>query len=102
LAPRAYGQIATGLLEEFGKATEATSRAYAIHYRVTGETCSLVMLEREEDYRRFDIRPEQEADTVRDTPAAAVVAKADLALSDSLADPKAYVLRWLASLRDKP
>ncbi len=102
LAPRAYGQIATSQLEDLGKATEATARAYAIHYRVAGETCSLVMLEREEDYRRFDIRPDDEAATVKATLASAVLVKADLALADSLADPKAYVLRWLGALRDKP
>ena len=102
LAPRAYGQIATSVLEEFGKATEQTSRAYAIHYRVVGETCSLVMLEREEDYRRFDIRPEHEADVVKEQLASVLASSAEAALKDSLADPKLYVLRWLDSLKDKP
>ncbi len=102
LAPRAYGQIATSVLEEMGKATEATSRAYAIHYRVVGETCSLVMLESEADYARFGIQPEREAERVKSELASVVAARADAALQGSLANPKAYMLRWLDALAEKP
>ncbi len=102
LAPRAYGQIATSVLEEMGKATEAASRAYAIHYRVVGETCSLVMLESEADYARFGIQPEREAERVKAELASVVAARADAALQGSLADPKAYMLRWLDGLAEKP
>jgi hypothetical protein len=102
LASRAYGQIATSVLEEFGKETESTARAYAIHYRVVGETCSLVMLESEADYARFGIQPEREGDRMKAELASVVAARAESALQGSLADPKAYMLRWLDSLREKP
>ncbi|MFV2069539.1 MAG: VWA domain-containing protein, partial [Pirellulales bacterium] len=53
LAPRAYGEIAVGQLEDLGDDLEDVSVAYARHFRVTGKTCSLLMLESEQDYQRF-------------------------------------------------
>ncbi|MHC4670066.1 MAG: hypothetical protein ACYTFD_16880 [Planctomycetota bacterium] len=70
LAPRVYGQIAVGQLEELGAATQDLSQAYAIQFRVPGRTCSLLMLESEADYRRFDIVPEQNALAVKMQPVA--------------------------------
>ncbi len=102
LAARAYGQIATYALEETGKATADLAKAYAIHHRVTGETCSLVMLEREEDYARFNIKPEGEAERVATNAAGAAVDRAERALEGTLADPKARVVRWLDGLKDQP
>src|SRR5262249_37414133 len=102
LAVRAYGQVALGALEEMGKPTEVLSKAYAIHHRVAGETCSLVMLESEADYQRFGIQPEHEADLVSQVLATTTVARAETQLADALGDPKAYVQRWLDDLKDKP
>jgi Mg-chelatase subunit ChlD/tetratricopeptide (TPR) repeat protein len=102
LAARAYGQVATAALEELGQATAGVAKAYAIHHRVTGETCSLVMLESEADYARFGIRPEQERQTVQETLASKTLTKVEAELEGSLADPKAYVLRWLSGLEQKP
>ena len=53
LAPRVYGQIGVRQLEDLGTATEDFSKAYATHFRVTGKTCSLLMLETEQDYQRW-------------------------------------------------
>jgi hypothetical protein len=102
LAMRAYGQVATNALEEMGRATETIAKAYAIHHRIVGETCSLVMLEREEDYQRFGIKPEHEADLVAQVLASTTTLRAEAQLRDSLGDPKTYVQRWLEDLRDKP
>lgn len=102
LAARAYGQIATYALEETGKATVDLAKAYAIHHRVTGETCSLVMLEREEDYLRFNIKPEGEAERVAQNAVGAAVDRAERALEGTLADPKARVVRWLEGLKEQP
>ena len=102
LAARAYGQVALGALEEMGKPTEIISRAYAVHHRIAGETCSLLMLESDADYQRFDIKPEHEDDVVAQVLAGTTVAHAELQLAASLGDPKAYVQRWLDDLSDKP
>ena len=56
LADRLYGQVAVGQLKELPSATEVIATAYARYFRITGKTCSLLMLETEEDYERFDIK----------------------------------------------
>ena len=71
LTPGIYGAIAVRQLEERG-APEA--RAYSLHFRVVGPTCSLLMLDSEEDYERFDIRPEQNAEYIRTNPVSGVTA----------------------------
>ena len=65
LASRLYGQVAVGQLEALGDESVDVSSAYARHFRVTGRTCSLLMLESEEDYQRFDIVPEEDLFVVK-------------------------------------
>jgi len=102
LAPRAYGQIATAHLEELEAATEGEARAYATHFRVTGRTCSLLMLESEADYERFGIRPDADDYVVKATPAAALFAKALAQTLATLGDPKAAFLALLGRLERNP
>lgn len=102
LAPRVYGEIATGRLEDLREAAEAEAKAYAIHYRVPGRTCSLLMLESEDDYKRYDIKPEAEAFIVKSSPAAKRFDEVMTALGSSLADPKAALLARLDKLERMP
>jgi tetratricopeptide (TPR) repeat protein len=102
LAPRAYGQIATAHLEELEAATEGEARAYATHFRVTGRTCSLLMLDTEADYERFGIRPDADAYVVKATPAGALFAKALTQTIATLGDPKAAFLALLGKLERNP
>lgn len=95
LAARSYGEVAVGQLEELGEATERDAARYARHFDITGRTCSLVMLERDEDYEQFDISPVADALAVKQHEAAAVVAHTLEALAGRLADPKARFLAWL-------
>jgi hypothetical protein len=97
-AARAYGEIATGQLEDFAPATDQTSRAYAVHYRVTGKTCSLLMLESEADYARFGIKDEDETARVAAQPAVLAVAQADRQIGETLGDPKIAFLDWMDGL----
>ena len=83
---------ATGRLEDLREAAEAEAKAYAIHYRVPGRTRSLLMLESEDDYMRYDIKPEAEAFIVKSSPAAKRFDEVMTALGSSLADPKAALL----------
>ena len=66
LAARAYGQVAVGQMEDLAEADGPVATAYARHFRVTGRTCSLLMLESEQDYARFQIKPEEDAFVVGD------------------------------------
>ncbi len=102
LAARAYGQIATSQLEELEDAAEGAARAYATHFRVTGRTCSLLMLESEADYQRFQIVPEDDARVVRTTPAAALVERTLREAEARLGDPKQAFLAMLARLERTP
>ncbi|HEU4732239.1 MAG TPA: DUF2135 domain-containing protein [Kofleriaceae bacterium] len=101
LAPRAYGQIATAHLEEL-PATESEARAYASHFRVTGRTCSLLMLESERDYERFGIRPDADDYVVKVTPAGALFAAALSRTYQALGDPRAAFLALLDRLERNP
>jgi hypothetical protein len=98
LASRAYGQVATAQLEELLPATDALAPAYAREFRVTGKTCSLLMLESEADYQRFNIHPVDDAAVIGKTPAADAVAQAFAAVAGKLGDPKRAFVRWLAEL----
>jgi hypothetical protein len=98
LAMRAYGQVAVAQLEELLPATEKLSPAYARRFRVTGKTCSLLMLESEADYQRFGIRPEDDATAVGQSPAARVVADTLAQIAGTLGDPKRAFLGWLHEL----
>lgn len=102
LAPRAYGQVAVRQLEELDAATEPVAKAYATHFRVVGKTCSLLMLDSEADYARYGIRPEADAQVVREQPAGAVVTRALDAMANSLGDPKVAFLLWLERLQSQP
>jgi hypothetical protein len=118
LAPRVYGQIATDQLEELeaatsperGRSGEVTSvptsgsvaRAYATHFRVTGKTCSLLMLDSEADYQRFNIKPDADAFVIKETPAGELVGKTIAAIYDTLGDPKAAFVAMLDKLEHIP
>jgi tetratricopeptide (TPR) repeat protein len=102
LAARAYGQIATAQLEELEDATASAARAYAMHFRVTGRTCSLLMLESEADYQRFKIVPEADGRVVAATPAGALVERTRREVYERLGDPKQAFLAMLARLERTP
>jgi hypothetical protein len=98
LAVRAYGQVAVGQLEEFEAETEAISTAYARHFRITGRTCSLLMLESEEDYQRFGIKPEEDVFVIKTNPAVNVVAAVLESVADKLGDPAKAFMDWMAKM----
>lgn len=52
---RAYGQIAVDRLESFHPFAKSDAVKYGMHYRIPGKSCSLVMLETDRDYQRFEL-----------------------------------------------
>ena len=92
LAPRRYGQVAVGQLEELGAPTRPEAIAYARHFRVTGRTCSLVMLESDEDYAAAGIGGHDDGRVVQAHPIGRTVAEALDRFGQTLGDPKARVL----------
>ncbi len=102
LAPRLYGQVAVGQLESLDEASEDVAVSYARHFRVTGQTCSLLMLESEADYQRFEIKPEDDPFVVTSSSVAQVVANALDEAAERLTDPKAAFQAWLGRLEKIP
>ncbi|MCH5376935.1 MAG: VWA domain-containing protein, partial [Planctomycetes bacterium] len=102
MTARAYGQVAVGQLEDLGSDIEAISAAYARHFRVPGRTCSLLMLESEADYERFDIKPEDDRFIISSRPADELIRQKLDELAQSLGDAKQSVKSWLARLERQP
>jgi len=102
LTARTYGQQAVVQLEDFAEATASVATAYARHFRVTGETTSLLMLESDADYDRYGIVPEDDATAVKEREVAPLVARALAQLATELGDPKAAFLARLAGLERTP
>ncbi len=101
LTPRIYGQTAVGQLEEFREASREESEVYARHFRVTGRSCSLLMLESEADYQRFGIEPENDAFVVKSTRASGIIAKM-LRSGGEFIDPKTVFSNRLERMKQTP
>lgn len=102
LAPRIYGQLAVAQLEELRQLSEQVSTAYAIHYAVPGSSCSLLMLDTEQDYKNFGIKPGEESFVVKEQTAGAVFEGVSDSASKQLSDPKAAFLARLKTLETTP
>jgi tetratricopeptide (TPR) repeat protein len=102
LCGRIYGQVATQSLEDYSWALQDEAEVYASYFRVAGPSCSLLMLESEEDYARFGIRPENHAFVVQKAPASNLLAKAEKEFAGRLADAKAEFAAMLEDLSEAP
>ena len=101
-AGRLYGQVAVGRLESLGSSVFDLSAAYARNFRVTGQTCSLLMLESEADYQRFDIKPLEDLFVVQSKNASDAIASVLETQQELLDDPKAQLLAWITRLESMP
>ena len=102
LAVRSYGSTAVRFLEDFSTASEDYSKAYATHFRIVGKTCSLLMLESEEDYKRYNIKPDDNAYIIKKNTVTQVINKILKQIGDTLGNPKAAFLSWLKKNEDMP
>ncbi|MFT5917992.1 MAG: hypothetical protein ACI81T_004509, partial [Bacteroidia bacterium] len=98
LARRTYGQMATSILEEFNGATEKESIAYARHFSVPGKTCSLLMLETEEDYKQYEIDNSDNSTVVMSSTVNQLLSEILLVIENLLANPKKKFENWLQKL----
>lgn len=102
LASRLYGQVAVGQLESLGDGVFDVSAAYARHFRITGNTCSLLMLETEADYEAFNIKPQEDLFVINTKSADEVVEDAMQQFDSELSEPKAQLEAWLVRLESMP
>ncbi|VAW77642.1 hypothetical protein MNBD_GAMMA12-983 [hydrothermal vent metagenome] len=74
LAGRLYGITAVNLMESLQQERDNTIiQSYALHYRVIGQNTSLLMLESERDYQRYNIKPKDNIRTIRQTSASYII-----------------------------
>ena len=99
MAPRVYGSVALSQLESLQRATGDVSEAYARHFRVTGPSASLLMLESEDDYLSYGIVPEDDTLVVTSESATARLRTAVAQIGESLGDPKARFLGWIGEMK---
>ncbi len=102
LASRVYGQVAVAGLESLPTVSRDMATAYARQFRITGQMCSLLMLESEADYERFGIKPEEDAFVVKSSPASKLMERALKDAKEKLADPRARFIAWLDRLEKMP
>ena len=98
LADRIYGQISVDQLESLGESLVDVSAAYARHFRITGETCSLLMLESEAEYKRFNIVPKNDKMVVATREANELVSKVLSENAADLSSPTAQFRAWVRRL----
>jgi tetratricopeptide (TPR) repeat protein len=89
-------------MEEFKETVQAEPEAYSRHFRITGQTCSLLMLESEADYQRFNIKPQEDAFVVKITNASEVIAKQIKKSDENAAHAKARFMSALEKLKKVP
>ncbi len=98
MSKRVYGQIAVNQLESFDFHTEKFSITYATHFSVPGKTCSMLMLETEEDYQQYNIKTEENLFVINGNPVSQIVNNTLKNLGNLLGDAKATFLNQLKKL----
>ena len=102
LAERTYGQVAVGQLESLGQLEKELSIAYARNFRITGQNCSLLMLESEADYQRFEINQTDDQMVIKTSLVDKVIAARIDEFAKSVKSPKLAVQNWLKRLENAP
>ena len=102
LTSRLYGQVAVGQLESLGVDAMDVAASYARHFRVTGSTCSLLMLETEAEYEQFGIKPQEDLFVIKSRQASQLIDETLQRLTNELADPKAQMMAWVKTLEAMP
>jgi Mg-chelatase subunit ChlD/tetratricopeptide (TPR) repeat protein len=102
MARRAYGEVAVGWLESVPGIKAEDARGYATAFRVPGETCSLLMLDTEADYKRFGIISDDGLSVVSERLATDLVAAALQQQRSNLVNPQKAFLAWIERLEQHP
>lgn len=102
LAERTYGQVVVGQLESLGQLEKELSIAYARNFQITGQNCSLLMLESEADYKRFEINKTDDQMVIKTSLVDKVIAARTAEFENSVTSPKLAVQNWLKRLENAP
>lgn len=99
-AARLYGGIAVDRLEPFAGDFEEITVAFARHFRVPGRTCSMVMLDSEQDYQRFGVNtsPDEDHLVIASTSVQSLIDSQQKTLTEQRTNSRARFLSWTESL----
>lgn len=98
LTPRVFGQIAVAQLESIAALEQKVASAFANHFRVPGKSSSLLMLESEADYQRYNIKPTADAYVAGHKQVKDIFNKLNADFANDLSDPKKRLINQIAKL----
>lgn len=102
LTARIFGQIATNQLEEFNQATKDYSVSYAKHFKVPGKTCSMLMLETEQDYKQYNIDITEDQFVVKSSSVNQLISDVLSKIGNTLSSAKVNFENWMENLAKMP
>ena len=102
LTNRIYGQIAVNQLESFDYLTEEFSIPYAVHFAIPGKTCSMLMLESENEYNRFDVKAKNYASVIKENLVGKIIADILNNSNNNLGNAKINFQNWLKKFEKTP
>ncbi len=100
-AARLFGQLAVERLEPYAESVdEAVTVAFARYFRVPGRTCSLVMLDSQQDYERMgvNVSPEEDRLVIASTSIANVIEEQESVWREQRQQPRQRFIAWVDSL----
>lgn len=99
-AARYYGQLAVDRLEPYADNLEELTVAFARYFRVPGRTCSMVMLESQEDYERLGVNvpPEEDQLVIASTSVETEIEEQESHLLQQRENPRLRFVAWVESL----
>ncbi|BBM87972.1 DUF2135 domain-containing protein [Candidatus Uabimicrobium amorphum] len=101
LAPRAFGELVVRKMESLeDPALEETIVAYARYFSIPGKTCSLLMLESQEDYQEFNVNLQKDSQKIENTMVKQVLENIDASLEKSISSPKNSFMYFWETLKD--
>ncbi len=98
LTPRVFGQIAVDQLESIATLEGKVASAFANHFRVPGQFSSLLMLESQADYQRYNIKPTEDAFVAGHKQVSQLFAQLNQGFAQSLSDPKKRLMEKITKL----
>ena len=101
-AARLYGQLAVERLEPYAESVaEEVTVAFARYFSVPGRTCSLVMLDSEQDYERLGVNvpPEEDQLVIASTSISAVIEEQESSWREQQQQPRQRFVAWVDSLQ---
>jgi Mg-chelatase subunit ChlD len=98
LASRTYGQIAVNQLESIATLERKIASSFANHFRVPGKSSSLLMLESQADYERYQIKPAEDSYVVAHRNVTEIFSQLSAGFAKSLSDPKERMKEQISKL----